>query len=174
MCAQTRYLNEKLDAIIIADLSYRYVGHAQKHEVVHNTDVYTVMNKMIWAVKHFLTFIQYLWTIYPSVQSLRVSQSLRLNIMHPNWNVAGNPQFFLNAWLMRMLSDCLTLQIAAAGVPSVTLRFQRLGNPLSIQCYLLVSDPSDLKSFCFLNSLFKNYCKMLKISNMVFDSEFIY
>lgn len=81
---------------------------------------------------------------------------------------------FLNAWLMRMLSDCPTLQIAPAGVPSVTLRFQRLGNPLSIQCYLLVSDPSDLKSFCFLNSLFKNYCKMLKISNMVFDSEFIY
>lgn len=81
---------------------------------------------------------------------------------------------FLNAWLMRMLSDCPTLQIAPAGVPSVTLRFQRLGNPLSIQCYLLVSDPSDLKSFCFINSLFKNYCKMLKISNMVFDSEFIY
>lgn len=81
---------------------------------------------------------------------------------------------FFNAWLMRMLSDCPTLQIAPAGVPSVTLRFQRLGNPLSIQCYLLVSDPSDLKSFCFLNSLFKNYCKMLKISNMVFDSEFIY
>lgn len=121
----------------------------------------------------------YLYSIFMNTISFSTivegfSSCLRLNIMHPNWNVAGNPQFFLNAWLMRMLSDCPTLQIAPAGVPSVTLRFQRLGNPLSIQCYLLVSDPSDLKSFCFINSLLKNYCKMLKISNMVFDSEFIY
>lgn len=62
----------------------------------------------------------------------------------------------LTSWphgLAKVISDCPALQIAPAGLPAVTLRFQRLDNPpLSMRCYQLVSTSvwwTDLKSCCF-------------------------
>lgn len=62
----------------------------------------------------------------------------------------------LTSWphgLAEVISDCPALQIAPAGLPAVTLRFQRLDNPpLSMRCYQLVSTSvwwTDLKSCCF-------------------------
>lgn len=56
------------------------------------------------------------------------------------------------AWLKWSLT-APALQIAPAGLPAVTLRFQRLDNPpLSMRCYQLVSTSvwwTDLKSCCF-------------------------
>lgn len=57
------------------------------------------------------------------------------------------------ACMAKVISDCPALQIAPAGLPAVTLRFQRLDNPpLSMRCYQLVSTSvwwTDLKSCCF-------------------------
>lgn len=77
----------------------------------------------------------------------------------------------LTSWphgLAKVISDCPALQIAPAGLPAVTLRFQRLDNPPLINAMLPIGVyqcvMNRFEKLLFLFFVLKNYCTILRLS----------